>query len=595
MKKPKNFQEGIHTADFWDFYKEKLIQDSVIADFSREKISLNGDWKYGIDQYDTCLRNRWWSEHEYDGGGRALPLDYSFDEWESVEIPCCWNLQSEKLFLYEGGMVYTRKFTTPPISPLEEGGVNERVFIKFGGVSGRAAVFVNKAFMGLHEGSSTPFCVEVTDVLQPENRILVAVNNTRRADGVPMDNTDWFNYGGIYRDVELIRLPEVFIKAFHAGFKAGNIFARVSVDGAESGTAVLRIRELGIEAEFDIKNGVSVPASPELWDVDNPKLYDVEIEFGGDKISDKIGFREISVQGREILLNGRSIFLRGISAHEESVKNGKAVTEEEIRENYALAKEMNCNFMRLAHYPHSEAAARIADEVGILLWEEIPVYWAIEFHNPETYDNAENQLTELITRDINRASVVVWSVGNENPDTDSRFEFMGRLADKAREIDGTRPITAACLVDHGTLRIADRLIEKLDIIGINEYYGWYDPDFSKPPKVFENSSPEKPVIISEFGADCKAGFTQKRGTRDDMFSEEFQLDVYKKQIETLSAIEYIKGISPWIFYDFRCPRRLHYMQDYYNIKGLLSADKKYKKKAFYAMQKFYEKKEKDAL
>jgi beta-glucuronidase len=573
MKKPTNFQAGIHTPDFWDFYKEKLIRDSVIADFSRVKETLNGEWQYGIDQYDTCLRNRWWCEHEYTQDGSALPLDYSFDNWESVTIPSCWNLHCEKLFLYEGGMVYTRRFKY-------EKRVNERIFIKFGGVSGRAAVFVNKVFMGLHEGGSTPFYIEVTDVLQTENRILVAVNNTRRKEDVPMDNTDWFNYGGIYRDVELIRVPSAFIRSFQVGLDS----VKVEIDGADSGAATLRIPELKTEVQFDINGSASIPVKPELWSPENPKLYDIEIEFNNDKITDKIGFREIKVQGREILLNGKPIFLKGISAHEESVLHGKAVTPDEIRENYALAKEMNCNFMRLAHYPHSEAAARIADEIGILLWEEIPVYWAIEFENPATYANAENQLTELIRRDINRTSVIIWSVGNENPDTDSRLEFMSNLTRKTRELDGTRLVTAACLVDNNALIIADRLAENLDIIGINEYYGWYDPDFSKLPKVFENSNPAKPVIISEFGADCKAGF---HGEKNIMFTEEFQLDVYEKQIETLSKIEYIKGVSPWIFYDFRCPRRLHYMQDYYNIKGLLSADKKHKKLAFFAMQKFY--------
>ncbi|MCL2697332.1 MAG: glycoside hydrolase family 2 [Oscillospiraceae bacterium] len=582
MKKPANFQDGIHTSDFWDFYKEKAIQNSVIADFSRGKESLSGIWQYGIDQYDTCLRNKWWLEHEFMHDGRALPLDYSFDNWADVHIPSCWNMQCEKLFLYEGGMVYTRKF-------LYSRGENERVFIKFGGVSGRAAVFVNKTYMGLHEGGSTPFYIEVTDVLQAENRIVVAVNNTRRPDSVPADNTDWFNYGGIYRDVELIRVPKAFIKTFQAGLD----FIRIEVDGADTGTAVLRIPELNYTAGINVQNSrgeAEFSADPELWSPENPQLYEVEVEFitacGGtrDKISDRIGFREIGVQGREILLNGKPIFLRGISAHEESVINGKAVTEDEIRENYALAKEMNCNFMRLAHYPHSEHASRIADEIGILLWEEIPVYWAIEFDNPAAYANAENQLSELISRDINRASVIIWSVGNENPDTDSRLEFMSRLTEKARELDKTRLITAACLVDHGTLVIADRLTEKLDIIGVNQYYGWYDPDFSKLPTVFENSNPAKPVIISEFGADCRAGF---HGGSDEMFTEEFQLAVYEKQIETLSNIEYIKGVSPWILYDFRCPRRLHYMQDYYNIKGLLSADKTHKKLAFYAMQKFY--------
>jgi len=580
--------EGIHIPDFWDFYREKLVQDSVISDYSRNKESLNGSWHFGIDQYDTCLRNRWWAQYEYDNG-RPLPLDYSFDSWELMDIPSCWNLKEEKLFLYEGGMVFTRNFNF-----IKED--DERVFVKFAAVNYQAAVFINKEFAGMHEGGSTPFFIEITKLLQQENRILVAVNNTRRKDYVPMDNTDWFNYGGIYRDALLIRLPAVFIKNFNVGLVPDGcfdkIFVKIQIDGKSIGKASIRINELGLSEVVEIKNCIGKAEFKidsdklTLWSPGSPKLYDVEIMFEDDILRDKIGFREIKAQGREILLNGSSIFLKGVSVHEESIINGKAISDEEIRENFLIAKEMGCNFMRLAHYPHTEQASRIADEVGIMLWEEIPVYWAIEFDNPSTYINAENQLTELITRDQNRASVIIWSVGNENPDSDSRLSFMSRLADRANELDGTRPVSAACLVDNEKLIINDRLADKIDIIGINEYYGWYDPDFSKLPRVLSSSNPSKPIIISEFGADCKAGHT-KQGSRDDMFSEEFQHDVYLKQIEVLSSIDYIKGMSPWIFYDFRCPRRLHHMQHYYNIKGLLTADKKHRKKAFYAMKDYY--------
>ncbi|MCL2627232.1 MAG: glycoside hydrolase family 2 [Oscillospiraceae bacterium] len=580
--------DGIHSPDFWDFYKEKLIQDSVLTDFSRDKISLGGKWQYGIDQYDTCLRNRWWAEHEYDKDGRPLPLDYSFDTWETMHIPSCWNLENDRLFLYEGGMVFTRKF--------EYKKQNERVFVKFGGVNYQAAVFINKTCLGLHEGGSTPFYIEITDVLQEDNRIIVSVNNTRRRDYVPMDNTDWFNYGGIYRDVELIRVPQAFIRRFNValmpGSDFGKIFARVETDGAGTGIATVKIAELGISEDITIRDGIGEAVidfqsdKVTLWSPDTPKLYDVEVSFENDRLTDKVGFREITVSGRDIKLNGESIFLKGVSAHEESVKNGRAVTDDEIRENYTIAKEMGCNFMRLAHYPHTQQAARIADEMGIMLWEEVPVYWAIDFNNEMTYQNAQNQLTELITRDFNRASVILWSVGNENPDSDERLSFMSRLTDRAHALDSTRPVTAACLVDNEKLIINDRLADKIDIIGINEYYGWYDPDFSKLPKVLTNSNPTKPIIISEFGADCRAGHT-KQGNRDDMFSEDFQLEVYEKQIEMLSSAEYVKGMSPWIFYDFRCPRRLHHMQNHYNIKGLLTADKKHRKKAFYIMKEFY--------
>jgi len=582
--------EGIHTPDFWDYYREKLIQDSLIADYGREKESLGGAWHFGIDQYDTCLRNRWWEEHEYDDGGRPLPLDYSYDRWDKIQLPSCWNLHSEKLFLYEGGMVFTRNFT------VRKNTDNKRIFIKFGGINYQAAVFVNKKYLGMHEGGGTPFFIEITDVAEDTNRIMIAVNNTRRREYVPMDNTDWFNYGGIYRDIELIYLPDVFIKNFKIALVPDGLFnkglLKVEIDGALCGTVNLTVAELGINKKVTVENSVGEcefiidKSLLTLWSPETPKLYDVKLELGKDKITDRVGFRQISVQGREVQLNGRNIFLKGVSAHEDSVLNGRSVTDEEIRENYEIAKEMGCNFMRLAHYPHSENASRIADEVGLMLWEEIPVYWAIMFENKDTYINAENQLTELIGRDFNRASVFVWSVGNENPDSDLRLSFMSRLTDKAHELDKTRPVTAACLVDGQSLIINDRLADKIDIIGINEYYGWYDPDYSKLPIVFSNSNPSKPVIISEFGADCRAGHTPQ-GNRDDMFSEDFQLEVYKKQIDILSSIDYIKGMNPWIFFDFRCPRRLHYMQDYYNIKGLLTADKKYKKKAFYAMQNYY--------
>jgi beta-glucuronidase len=222
--------------------------------------------------------------------------------------------------------------------------------------------------------------------------------------------------------------------------------------------------------------------------------------------------------------------------------------------------------------------------MGIMLWEEIPVYWAIDFENKATFADAKNQLSELVRRDKNRASVIIWSVGNENPDTDARLSFMKGLADTAREVDGTRPISAACLVDHERNRIADRLADHLDIIGINEYIGWYSPDFSLLPDLFENSKVEKPVIISEFGGGALAGH---HGSEDELFTEENQRAIYRKQIETFKKIPYIAGTSPWILFDFRTPKRANRFQEGYNRKGLFTADKKYKKLAFYEMQKFY--------
>nr|WP_272213634.1 glycoside hydrolase family 2 TIM barrel-domain containing protein [Marinicella sp. W31]MDC2879595.1 glycoside hydrolase family 2 TIM barrel-domain containing protein [Marinicella sp. W31] len=289
-----------------------------------------------------------------------------------------------------------------------------------------------------------------------------------------------------------------------------------------------------------------------MWSPERPKLYDVQVSAGDDRVSDRVGFRAIERRGRELYLNDRPLWLRGISVHEDDDKLGKVVTEEDLRQRYAHAKEMGCNFVRLAHYPHHERAVELADEFGLLVWAEIPVYWAIDFANPATERDARNQLIELIRRDRNRASVAIWSVGNENADTDARLAFMRGLAETARAEDPTRLIAAACLVNHAKLKIEDRLAAHLDIIGINEYYGWYDEDFSELPKILANSQPDRPVVISETGAD--ADITEK-GPKEGLFSEDYQAEVYEKQISTLKDLDFVKGMSPWILYDFRTERR----------------------------------------
>jgi len=576
-----NFIENIHKEDFLTPYKTPKLIGLTLND-TRPKESLNGVWHYAFDQYDNCLRAKFHEENTHDNQGRPLPLDYSFNTWETMPIPMCWNLFSEYFFLYEGSMIFTRTFRY-------ENHGEKRIFLRFGGVAYEAYIFINQQYMGKHEGASTPFTVEITDILQTENRILVVANNTRKRTNVPCENTDWFNYGGIYRDVEILRVPETFIEDYKLSLTDdGKIQTTISVNGSnENGTAILTIDELKLTTEIKITNGKGetlIQAKPELWSPDNPKLYDITIKYGEDTLTDRIGFRIIKTIGTDIYLNGEPILLKGICAHEDSVYNGKSVTEAEIRENYRLAKEMNCNYMRLAHYPHSEQAARIADEMGIMLWEEVPVYWAIEFNNEDVYSNAENQLKEMIMRDKNRASVIIWSVGNENADTDARLSFMSRLAKCAKNLDPTRLVSAACLYDGAELIINDRLIDYIDIIGINEYFGWYNPKFDDLLRLFENSKPTKPVVICELGADARA---IHRGSKDELMTEDNQLYVYERQFEVLGKIPYVKGISPWILFDFRCPRRLHSLQNYYNLKGLLSADKTHKKLSFYALKDFY--------
>ena len=590
--KPENFVNGIHNDDYENEYLSLRLDAAHLVNITgRETESLNGKWNFAPDLYDTCRRSHWFSATRLNAEGRELPLDFDWEDWELMTVPSCWNVQKPELHYFEGCGVYTRTFRCLPKTK------KERLLLRFEGASYRATVFLNGTLIGTHDGASTPFNADISDLVKEDNRIIVSVDARRSPDRVPMENTDWFNYGGIYRDVALVRLPPVYIKDWFVrlGEDSSTIQADIYAQGADgapvNGAALLEIAELGIRHEIAVNGGrgaAKISARPELWSPETPKLYDVTLTFntdhGVDTVTDRIGFRTITVKGNDILLNGKKIFLRGVSVHEDHFALGKTTNEDIIRGVIRDLKEMNGNYLRLAHYPHDARFARIADEEGVLLWEEIPVYWAIAFNNPATFADAENQLTELILRDRNRASVIVWSVGNENADTDSRLAFMSRLAHKAKALDGSRLVSAACLIKHDKLLIEDRLAAFLDVIGINEYYGWYDPDFEKLPKILSHSNPGKPVLICEFGADARLG---QRGTVDELWTEDKQKNVYEKQVATFKKCPYIAGITPWILYDFRCPRRLNRYQEGFNRKGLIDAQRTARKPAFYVMQEFY--------
>ena len=577
------------TADYErKYFKKEAVAGSLIFTGGRKTLSLNGEWNYTLDQYDTCLRQNWENEVYYDNEGRTLPVDFSFDTWDKVTLPCSMNMFRPEYFWYEGPFVFTRKFSMDA-SAATKG----HVFLRIGAANYVCRVFLNSEYIGQHRGGSTPFMFDITEYIKDENRIILVSDNTRKHNNVPTENTDWFNYSGVYRDIEIVQVPDRYIKDFRIGMVPGSDCNKIeaSFETSENdGSVIFRIPELNLEKTVEISGGrgsivMDAPDTLKLWSPETPVLYEVTAGYYEDSISDTVGFREISVQGNDIYLNGRKIFLCGISVHEDSYYTGKALTDEEREEIVNTAMDLGANYLRLAHYPHNEAMAKLCDRRGILLWEEIPVYWSIAFSDPDTYAVAENQLEEVIRRDYNRASVIIWSVGNENPDTDERYSFMSRLADHAHSSDNTRMVSAACLVDGATLSIRDRLAEKLDIIGLNEYIGWYSPNFDELPALFENSHPSKPVVITEFGADAMAGL---HGSIDDKGTEECQAEVYRKQIETIRAIPYIKGMTPWILFDFRCPRRTSSIQLFFNRKGLVTSDRKYRKPAFDVLREFYE-------
>ncbi len=308
---------------------------------------------------------------------------------------------------------------------------------------------------------------------------------------------------------------------------------------------------------------------------------------GTDSIDELIGFRTVETRGNEILLNGKPVFLRGVSVHAEApYRTGRAYSDKDAETLLGWAKDLGCNFVRLAHYPHAETMLRAADRLGLLVWSENPVYWALEFDNTKVLAKAEQQLDEEINTSRNHAAIIFWSMANETPNTAARTQFIDTLASRARGLDGTRLITAALLVraDGNTKIVDDPLGKALDVIGVNEYIGWYEGHPESADVTMWDIRYDKPLIVSEFGADAKAGL---HGGENERWTEEYQANVFRHQLPMLNKIPQLRGMSPWLLMDFRSPNRpLPGIQDEFNRKGLIS-DQGQKKAAFYVLQRAY--------
>lgn len=589
----------------------KAQESLLINTFNRKSTSLDGNWKYIVDPYENGFYNYRLEpfENQENPSKAAFFLnskpsdksdlvEYDFDKSDNIKVPGDWNTQKEKLYYYEGTIWYKKSFD------YEFSSETNRVFLYFEAANYRADVYLNGTKLGFHVGGFTPFDFEVTGLLKKkDNFLIVKVDNKRTRDGVPTLNTDWWNYGGLTRSVKLIETSENFIQDYFIQLDQDNnkkISGYLLLNGKDirNKKVQISIPELDINNEFITdKNGY---ASLEIscgnlqyWSVENPYLYEVIIQTDEDKLVDQIGFRTIETNGIHIVLNGENVFLKGISIHEESpIHDGRGYSEEDAKKLLEWAQELGCNFVRLAHYPHNENMARLADKMGILVWEENPVYWTISWDNEDTYINAQNQLSELIFRDKNRASVIIWSMANETPNSEARNIFLGKLATFARQKDPTRLISAALeqsnYEGNSLIRtINDPFADMVDVLSFNEYIGWYEGTPERCSEISWKITQNKPVIISEFGAGAKQGL---HGDKETRWTEEYQEYLYNETLNMIDNIKQLAGVSPWILVDFRSPRRvLPEIQDDWNRKGLISEDGK-KKKAFFVLQNYYENK-----
>ncbi len=556
---------------------------------------LDGKWRYIVDVqergfYDYRMNETPWGF--FQDAHQQTPLDlveYNFDTSQQMNIPGDWNTQDPQLFFYEGTVWLRRTFDYLP----KDG---KRVVLYFGAVNYEAVVYVNGQKMGTHVGGFTPFNYDITTVLHSgQNNVIVKVDNKRHKSQIPTNIYDWWNYGGITRDVFLAEVDPTFVEDYSLQLDRSDwqhLTGWVQLNQAEAGVNVmLEIPELKVRqtlvTDAEGRASVSIKAKPMLWSPESPKLYDVIITRDKEVIRDQVGFRCIQTKGKQILLNGKPIFLRGVSMHDEApFQQGRMHSASQAHTLLAWAKEMGCNYMRFAHYPHNELTVREAEKMGIMVWSEIPVYWTIDWQNPDTYANAQRQLHDMICRDKNRANVIIWSIANETPHSEPRDSFLSRLAQYARTQDNTRLISMAMEVTSASNyhnRLNDNMNQYVDVVSFNQYVGWYRDVNDAARMTWEVPYP-KPVIVSEFGGGALYGWHADDQTR---FSEEFQENMYRENLKMLDKIDGLAGLSPWILMDFRSPARyLPDVQDFFNRKGLVS-DQGQKKKAFFVMQEYY--------
>ncbi len=573
---------------------------------------LNGKWNAIIDPFSRGEAMKFYENRKPETDNQFL--EYSFDGGLRLEVPGDFNSQSPELKYYEGDLWYQRDFTITR-QP------GQRQFLYFAGISYEAAVWLNGKEVGRHEGGFTPFQFDVSDrLVDGRNDLVVKVSNRRRPDGIPAMDFDWWNYGGILRDVFLVERPEVHVFDYKLQLKKGTtdiIAGHIQLTGASKPTTVkVEIPELLIRMECQtdangradieivtqksgllqqlVQNQALGFQAPALWSPSDPKMYEVLVSTGSDTVRDEIGFRTIEVKGAQILLNGKPVFLKGINFHEEiPQREGRAFSDADANMIISEVKALGCNFIRTAHYPQNERIVRLAEKNGLMIWEEIPLWQGIEFSNPKVLDKARTMLREMIYRDKNRAGIIIWSIANETSPSDFRNQVLGDLVNLTHELDNTRLCAAAFdnvryNKETGTFFSNDPIKQVVDVVGVNKYLGWYQPFPKAPEQLKWEVALDKPLIMSEFGGESLYGIHGQEQVAHS-WSEDYQASIYRKNYTMFANIPNLVGTSPWVLFDFRSPRRYHPIhQNGWNRKGLVS-DKGQRKKAWSVVKEFYEK------
>ena len=535
----------------------------------RKVISINSDWRF----------------KKTDELPASLPED-----WERVDLPHTWNAvdgQDGGNDYWRGTACYCRAFGMPE---LEENG---RAILEINGAAMSADVYLNGRFVIRHEGGYSAFRADVTDMLEEKNLLCVKVDNSAN-DRVYPQKADFTFYGGLYRDVNLILVPEKHFELCENGTPGMHVTVTVNGGDADvlvstrvSGGGPVSITVDGVTQTAQAADGHAearfVIRKARLWDgVNDPYLYTAEAEYGGDRISCEFGCRFFSFDPEKgFFLNGHPYPLRGVARHQDRKGLGNALTVKEHEEDIKIIREMGANTIRLAHYQHAQEFMSLCDRYGIVVWAEIPYITA---HMPNGRENTLSQMRELVTQCYNHPSVVCWGLSNEitfGADAgEDLLENHRLLNELCHELDPTRPTVMAHVF---MLDIGSPLIPIADLASYNLYFGWYVDGLDKNEKFFDEYHrrfPERIIGFSEYGADANVQYQGEKPERGD-YSEGYQCLYHEHLLHCIEERPYLWATHVWNMFDFAADGRDEGGKHGENQKGLVTFDRKIRKDAYY--------------